>query len=153
MSLKDPNQIFRDQHDDELSACKVKIVGVQMPEIKLPDIKMPDTFKVDIPKGVETRIERIEVPIPIVTHEVKIVEIEKPVFLERVKEVPIERVVIQNSITTVEKPIVTQELKIIEIEKPVFTEKIKEFPNVVKYALIAQSITMFGIMLVMLFKK
>ena len=142
----DPFVITQREHDPKNEAKRVIIVGGEMP-----------TFNVQAGQSIttEVRIERIEVPV-IVT-ETKFVEIERiiiqkelqierveiPIVIEKIVEVIREVPVIRTEVQVIEKPIVIKETQVIQI---------KEMSNLVKIALVVQSLAVMGLLLKMCLK-
>jgi hypothetical protein len=136
VTLRDYNQINAHEHQEDLNAKRVVIVGGELPEfnisnIKIPDIKIPDfeVKTIEIPTIIIQKELQIE-QVPVIVKEFEIKEIEKPVIIVQ-KELQIERV---------EIPVVQKELEI--IEKPVIIKEVeyKDLPSWVKVLLVAQAL-------------
>lgn len=136
-TLKDPNQIVCAEHNEDLNAKRVVIVGgempqftmpeIKMPEIKMADFKFPEFVKVEVPVIVQQKeIQVVEIPVQIVTKEVQIVETQVVVVQ---KELQIEKI---------EVPTLVKEFEV--IEKSVIVTEYKDIPKWIKALLIVQAL-------------
>lgn len=131
-TLRDPNQILSAEHNEDLNAKRVVIVGGEMPEFKMPEINMdglkwPEFLKVDVPVIVtQKEIQIVEVPVPVITKEVQIVETQVVVVDKEIQ------------VLRVEVPIIIKEFEV--IEKPVIITEYKDVPKWIKVLLVAQAL-------------
>ena len=136
MSLRDNDQISKYEHEDDYCAKRVYVVGGEFKmevdpsqitdAIKdgLKDIKFQNNESASM---IETKIERIEVPV-VIPGNVQVIEVKEtiPVIQTEIKIVEIEKPIIQEKVVTVEKPIMIIQPKIEKIEVPVIVEKTVE---------------------------
>jgi hypothetical protein len=111
LTLRDQYQISAFEHDEDLNAKRVIVVGGEMPEFKIPEIKLseiklPDfeIKTVEIPTIIVQKELQVE-QVPTIVKEIEIREIEKPVVIVQ-KEIQIERV---------EVPVIVKQYESIEI--------------------------------------
>ncbi len=114
MTLRDPNQIVSEEHDELNNAKRVIIVGGEMPEFKVGQVSTggftpPEVIKIEVPVIVkELEIKEIEKQIPIISTELKIEKIEVPVL---VKEIHVEKIEVPIIIKEYEKITLPAEVK------------------------------------------
>ena len=140
-TLKDPNQVITSEHDADLNAKRVVVVGGSLPEFNVSGnsgtIQTIEFPTIIVQKDIQ--VERIEIPVPIVSTEIKVERIEVPVFI---KELEIQRV---------EVPVLVTEVKEVIKEIPVIVKETeyKDLPVFLRVCIAAQALAT----IVMLFKK
>lgn len=149
---RDGSQIERYEHDENVDAKRVIIVGGLLGDIKLDaNVKMDkveellsELNKKESGKVIiqESRIEKVEVPV--IVKETSIERVEIPTIILQ-KEVVIEKI---------EVPVIVKETVIQTIEIPVIKEikQSLEFPKIIGFALIGQTIIGLGILIALLIK-
>lgn len=149
MSLRDNDQIVKYEHDDDLCAKRVIIVGgdfkmdIDPSQITdaikegLKDIKLEAQPSVQSSESI--RIEKIDVPFPIIEKDIQVIHVKEtvPVITTEIKIVEIEKPIIQEKVVTVEKPIFIIQPKIEQIQVPTIVEKVIEKVPSYMYALLA----------------
>lgn len=156
-SLKDWQQAATDEHQEEINAKRVVIVGSDMSAVVegikaslsegLKDLKIE--FKQEKDEKIVTVIERVEVPV--IVKETVIEKVEIPTFYTKVEEKIVEKPVYYTEYKEIQVPVVTQ--KIETIEKPIIIEKIVEKDySYLKYILIGQFITLISITILLFIK-
>jgi len=117
-SSADPHQMARAAYDEETESFRMTVVSGKLPEFKVESTD-PVSVPVTAPVVIETRIERIEIPVIVKEYE----KIEVPIIIKETEVKIIE----------IEKPLVHTEYKIVEVEKPIIVPRleIKEVPTII----------------------
>lgn len=141
ISKDDPFVITQREHDPDIGAKRVIIVGGEMP-----------TFNVQAGTQSGVRIERIEVPV--IVKETQIVEVEKIIVQKEVQVLKVEVPIVVEKIVEVirEVPVVRTEVQV--IEKPIVIKEtqVQELSKLVKVAIAVQSLAVTILLLKILLK-
>jgi hypothetical protein len=133
----DNAQLPRYMYDAENQAQRVVLVGGSDIQINAQVQQQPQ---------IETRIEKIEVPV--IVKELSVQQVNVPVII---KEVQIERIEIPVIVKEVELRVVKTDVvvtkhEVIQIEKPIFIEKSTQLPKWVFACMAIQALSSFGLL-------
>jgi hypothetical protein len=128
-TLRDSNQILKHEHDEELNAKRVVLVGGSLDSDKISDAVKQGLENIKFNAGNTQASTQYQV------HTVKVPEIIKET---EIKEIP----VVVKEIEIKEVPIVVKEVQVVEIPKIVIQEQIREIqvPVIVKEAVKVESL-------------
>lgn len=148
LTQRDSYQISQNEHDEQLNAKRVTLVGTDLTDFKnnLNDALTGalKNIKVDVQAKTENKEQQIvkeveyrEIEKPVIVKEIEYREIEKPVIVKEIeyREIPVPRLME----STLYK----------EIEKPIFIEKIS---NLTKYIIVSQSLIILGLLIKLFIK-
>lgn len=140
ITQRDSNQIACYEHDENINAKRVMIVGGG---IVIPEVKLPDSMKLDV------KVIEIVKEVPVIVEKLVIKEVEKPIYIDKIVTQEVEKIVyvdkIVNTVTEIpvikevttykeiEVPVIVEKTKTVEIEKPVIIKQveIKEIDKVI----------------------
>lgn len=154
LSQLDVNQMHQKTFDEDNDAVRVLLVGGDITEeiknsitqafgeIKLPEFKYnPPEAPILQPATIiqQPEIQIKEIQVPTIIKEIEIKEVQVPVVTQKVE--------------FIEKPIIIKETVFQEIPKYIVQEKLEKFPSWLKIVLIAQSLSMIGLLILNVIKK
>jgi hypothetical protein len=133
LTLRDHQRIPVYEHDEELNAKRVVIVGGPMPQFKMQEFKQ-----------VESKVQIVEVPV--IVEKEKIVYVDKPYIIEKIAyeriEVPfiVKEIVYERSEAATGVSSTFSSPTIVEVEKTVFVPKTeyKDLPVWIRASIAAQ---------------
>lgn len=157
-SMYDPDQITRMGFDDNMRAHRMYIVNPMEQINNMGNLPVMPHFASN--NIVETKIERVEIPVPI--KEIEIREIKVPEIIKEVQIVYVDRIIVQKElqIERVEIPIIVKEMQEIIKEVPIIQKEIqvvnqpvvvteyKYLSNFVKVCLAAQTLALILMLLI-----
>ena len=124
LTQRDTGQIHKNEHDEDLNARRVTIVGNGMIDLEIDTSKVSEALteavraikfdRLTTTSHPNSKIEVVEVPVQVFIPQIETKLIEIPVIVKEVQ------------IIEVERPIITESVRIIEVEKPITIEKYVE---------------------------
>lgn len=169
-SQKDPNQIAQAEHDDDLNAKRVVIVGGSFDTSKMQEqaaviskayadmaAQMQDSIKqahLNAPQIAPASASPTVVAVPEIVKETIVERVEVPVIVKEtsVQTIRVPEIVKEVQIKEIQVPVIQTEIKLVEV--PIITKEISEIaiPKVVTAALLIQSVISLGLMAYLLLK-
>lgn len=145
-SQLDPGQIARNIYDEDQNAQRVVMIGdfgigeaikEQLKDLKV-SVDMPQQREakeiqvVEVEKILkELQLERIE--IPVIVKEIEIREIEKQVIVDKYHTI------------TIEKPVIVEKTNVVTVDRPIIVKEQEKFPELIKYLLILQTLSLMAL--------
>ena len=149
-SHRDNIEINQHEHDEELEAKRVVIVGG---EFKLDTDKISKSLETALSKATfdfgplgksevttnSVEVQVIKVPEIVKETEIKVVEVPIQTFVPQIQIVEVPKIVIETKIIEVEKPVIIEKIQTVYIDKPIVGETVYK-TNKFSIALLAISI-------------
>lgn len=165
ITLRDPSQIDRYEHQENHDARRVYVVGGNLPDVKLqiPDIKVnidaektvvqtvevPSIIKEPVVVPVERIVKEIEkVEIPVIIKQTEHVEV--PVIVKDVQIERVDKIVTETKIERIEVPV--SKIEHIVTEKVVTNTEYKDLPKTLLLVIAVQAVVSIISSLIMLLK-
>jgi hypothetical protein len=122
---RDPNRIIQREHQMDLDAKRVYIVGGADLKINVDTKELIEGLK----EGVSnSSIQVVRVPEIVKEYDVKVIEVEKIVYLDKLIQIEVPKIIYEPKIIeiTKEKIVIEEKIREIEVEKNIIIEKVIE---------------------------